>query len=75
MTIEHNKLPLRKSSKPRARCDGRTLPRERRDAKSARKAASWKSAQIGVGSPERKIFLSSLDHPPLKAYVATVISR
>lgn len=40
MYIKEQKLPLRKSSRPRDKYGGRTWPGERRDAKSARKEAS-----------------------------------
>lgn len=40
MYIKEQKLPLRKSSRPRDKYGGRTRPGERREAKSARKEAS-----------------------------------
>lgn len=68
-------LPLRKSSRPWAKYGGRTRTEERRDAKSARNAASSKSTQIVVGSLNWKMLFSSLTHLTSREFVAVIIKR
>lgn len=65
-TLNCRELPLRKSSRPWAKYGERTRDEDRKDANSARNAASCKFAQTSVGS---------LAHPPFKEFIAMFIIK